>query len=304
MRKFILFILCWLAQTLVLGQQVPKPVGSFSSDTVKIGELLRYTLVLRHAATQEVILPDTSYNFAPFEFVRKDFYPTSTRAGISTDSVVYTVRTFETYPVQQLALPVYLLQDTDTIEVYSEAKSVAVQQLVKTVTEPLAVKAETGLVTVEERFDWPVLLIWLVAGATFLSLIWFIFGQSIITKYKLYRLRQDHSFFTSRYNAHIDRFAKSGASQSIEKAISLWKNYLTKLERSAINSFTTKEIVEYYHDDEDVSTALRLCDKAIYGNLVNEPDTETNTALLELRKFAKSRYKIRREITKNVRKQR
>ncbi|WP_192811682.1 hypothetical protein [Pontibacter sp. BAB1700] len=81
------------------------PAGSFSKDSVHIGELVRYTLVHRHPAVQEVILPDSTYNFAPFELVRQEFYPTATRAGISTDSTVYTLRTFDTSPVQSLELP-------------------------------------------------------------------------------------------------------------------------------------------------------------------------------------------------------
>ena len=87
----------------------------------------------------------------------------------------------------------------------------------------------------------------------------------------------------------------------MEKAVALWKNYLTKLERSAINSFTTKEIVEFYSDDEQVNLALRLCDKAIYGNVTAEPDQETNQALGMLRRFARSRYKTHRELTRNAR---
>ncbi|MDX5435769.1 MAG: hypothetical protein LPK03_01145, partial [Pontibacter sp.] len=153
---------------------------------------------------------------------------------------------------------------------------------------------------VEQRFNWPLLLVYIVAGLVLVSLIWFVFGQAIIRKYKLYRLRNDHLYFTSRYNSHLDRFVKSGSSQSMEKAVSLWKNYLTKLERSAINSFTTKEIVEFYHDDEDVNNALRTCDKAIYGNVAAEADTETKQALGMLRRFAKGRYKSQREQIRNA----
>ena len=181
-----------------------------------------------------------------------------------------------------------------------DSSRVILEQLVTKVNEPLKFKAETDLVPVEERFNWPVVLLWIVVGTLVLSLIWLLFGQALKRKYKLYRLRKDHVYFASRYNAHVDRFVKTGVSQSMEKAVSLWKNYLTKLERSAINSFTTKEIVEFYNDNEEVNTALRLCDKAIYGNLLTEADAETREALLKLRRFAKSRYKAHREIIKNA----
>ncbi|GAB3538952.1 hypothetical protein GCM10027443_34860 [Pontibacter brevis] len=298
-RLFFIILLCFL-QAGAWGQQVPRPQGSFNQDTAKLGELLQYTLVHRHPAAQEVVLPPENYNFAPFELVRKDFYPTTTKAGISTDSAVYTLRSFEIEPVQQLALPVYVLGDQDTTEVFTDADAIVLRQLVTEVQEPLQVQADTTLVTVEERFNWPELLLWIVAVATFLSLIWFIFGQAIRRKYKLYRLRKDHVYFASRYNSHEERFKKTGAIQSLEKAVSLWKNYLTKLEKSAINSFTTKEIVEYYENDEEVNTALRICDKAIYGNVQTETEGETNLALGMLRRFAKSRHKTQRELIKNA----
>jgi len=298
--KLHILLLVALAPALAGARQAAKPVGRFGTDTVKLGEPLTYTLVHRHPAAQEIILPGSDYTFAPFEFVRKDFYPTSTKGGISTDSTVYTLRTFEIYPIQQLALPVYVLQGNDTLAIYAQADAVSLKQLVQQVPEPLQLKAETTLAPVEERFNWPVMLVWLVAGAVFLSLVWFIFGQTILTKYKLYRLRKDHVYFASRYSSHVDRFVKTAAPASIEKAVSLWKNYLTKLERSAINSFTTKEIVEFYLNDEEVNTGLRILDKAIYGNLQSESEGEANLALGMLRRFAKSRYKTQRELTKDV----
>ena len=282
------------------GQQFTKPIGTFNQDSVKLGELITYTLIHRHAPTREVILPGASFNFAPFELVQQDFYPTSTKANISTDSTVYTLRTFETASVQKLALPVMILIGTDTMQVAADSSAVILEQLVDQVQEPLTFKADLHLVPVEERFDWPLFLLWIVVITLLLSLVWLLFGKTIKTKYKLYRLRKDHLYFNSRYNSHVDRFTRSGFSQSMEKAVSLWKNYLTKLERSAINSFTTKEIVEFYNDDEEVNDALRLCDRAIYGNLVIEEDSETKEALNMLRRFAKSRYKFQRELTKNA----
>lgn len=73
------------------------------------------------------------------------------------------------------------------------------------------------------------------------------------------------------------------------------------MERSAVNSFTTKEIVEFYDNDEEVNTALRICDKAIYGNLQSESEGETNLALGMLRRFAKDRYRTHRELINNAR---
>ena len=85
MLKHILLLFLCLLTALAWGQ-IPKPEGAFSHDTARIGALLQYTLVHRHPVAQEVVLPSEQYDFAPFELVRKSFFPTSTKAGISTDS--------------------------------------------------------------------------------------------------------------------------------------------------------------------------------------------------------------------------
>ncbi|WP_266205443.1 hypothetical protein [Pontibacter kalidii] len=301
MRKLILLLLLPLWQLAAQAQQPLTPEGRFNRDTIRLGELVQYTLVLRHPDTLEVILPAANYDFAPFELVSNTYYPTTTRAGISTDSAVYTLRTFETDTIQQLALPVYMLRQQDTLELFSPANAVYLHQLVQTVQEPLQVKTDTELAPVQERFNWPVMVLWVTTVIAFVALIWLIFGQSIKKRYKLYRLRKDHAYYTSRFNSHKDRFQKSGVQSSLEKAVTLWKNYLTKLERSGINSFTTKEIVEFYGNDEEINTALRICDKAIYGHLQTESEGETNLALGMLRRFSKERYKLHRELIRNAR---
>lgn len=301
MRKLLLLLLLSLCQLTAEAQQLLQPKGYFNRDTIRLGELVQFTLLHRHPDTLEVILPAANHNFAPFELVRNDFYPTSTKAGISTDSAVYTLRTFETDTLQQLALPIYILREQDTLSLFTDVNAVRLKQLVQTVQEPLVVVSSTELAPVEERFNWPIMLLWVVTVVAVVSLIWLLFGQSIKRRYKLYRLRKDHVYYTSRFNSHKDRFQKSGVQASLEKAVTLWKNYLTKLERSGINSFTTKEIVEFYEDDEEVNTALRICDKAIYGNLQTESEGEANLALSMLRRFSKERYQLHREQIRNAR---
>ena len=53
----------------------------------------------------EVIFPDSSYNFSPFEWVSKEYFPTHTNESGSLDSVVYTLTCFDLAPVQQLVDP-------------------------------------------------------------------------------------------------------------------------------------------------------------------------------------------------------
>jgi hypothetical protein len=300
LRKLLLFFY-WLP-LVAFGQDLkaPTPIGLFQRDSIKIGQPVNFIFYYRYKSGEEVIFPDSTYNFAPFEFVRKQFFVTASAGGWSRDSVVYTLRSFSVDPVQSLSLPVYLLRQHDTLAIASQPQEVYVKQLVLGPPDPQQLKAYTGLAHIEKRFN---LAYWLIGAGIFilvLLLVWIAFGKKLIIRYRLYVLRKHHNLFINKYNAFIDQFNKSESLHTIEQAITLWKNYLTLLEGNAINSFTTKEIAAFYNEDEDVATALRLFDKAIYGNIVSDKSSETIIAFYLLHHFADRRYEFIKDQTRNV----
>ena len=70
----------------------------------------------------------------------------------------------------------------------------------------------------------------------------------------------------------------------------LWKNYLSSLENTNLTSLTTKELAEYFNNDEDVRRALRATDRVVYGNLLSEDAREVDAAFQRLLTFAERRY--------------
>ena len=301
MLKRFLLLLCWLP-LLAFGQkpETQLPVGLFPLDSIRIGEPVDFIFFYKYKSGEEVIFPDSTYNFAPFEFVSKQYFVTLTAGGWSRDSVVYTLRSFSVDPVQSLSLPVYLLRQHDTLALPSEPQEVYLKQLVTGPPDPGKLRADTRLAAIEERFN---LAYWLIGAGILmlvLVLIWRIFGKKLIIRYRLYVLQKHHNLFINKYNAFIDQFNLSESLQTIEQAITLWKNYLTELEGNAINSFTTREIAAFYNEDEDVSTALRLFDKAIYGNIVSDKSSETIIAFYLLHHFADRRYEFIKDQTRNV----
>ena len=92
-----------------------QPQGRFLQPSARIGEIVEYELRYRHAPGLNVIFPDSTAEYAPFEFVGKTYQPTRTRQGISLDQTTYRLRTFDLAPVQSLQLPVTILQGRDTL---------------------------------------------------------------------------------------------------------------------------------------------------------------------------------------------
>lgn len=276
------------------------PQGHFRQPTVRVGEIVEFELSSRHAPGQELIFPDSAANFAPFEYVGRRYYPTRTRQGRSFDQAVYRLRTFQLDSVQTLSLPVTVLRGRDTLLLPTTTAQV---RLVRTAPagaargpEPPVLRQNLQLVPVPARFNYPY---WLAALAALLLTVGGLvlgFRRRLRQRYRRYRRRKNHAYFLAQYARHVERFTLSRSLTNMERAITLWKNYLSTLEDHNITSLTTREIVARYEHDADVRLALQLADRVIYGNLFSEDDTETDLAFDLLRTFAERRYAAQSEL--------
>ncbi|WP_226176523.1 hypothetical protein [Hymenobacter lucidus] len=277
------------------AEPTQEPQGHFLRPTTLVGKIVDYELSYTHAPDREVIFPDSTAEFKPFEYVGKTFYPTRTRGGQSLDRSVYHLRTFALDSVQSLSLPVTLLQGNDTLTVRSTTATVRLQRTAAataTGAEAPVLRQNTTPLPVPTQFNYPY---WL-AGAGLLGLLlvslFLGFRRHLRKRYQRYRLRKNHVYFLAQYARHIERFTLSRSLTNMERAITLWKNYLTGLEDNTISSLTTREIVAHYENDHDVKTALHITDRVIYGNQFSEEEAETDMAFELLRNFAERRYDL------------
>ncbi|RSK48861.1 hypothetical protein [Hymenobacter rigui] len=296
-RRAGLLLLLWLLGMPLLApaQTLPDslPHGSFQRPGVRVGEIVQYELTYRHVPGLAVIFPDSAADFAPFEYVSRRYYPTRTRQGRSLDRAVYRLRTFSLDSVQTLTLPVTLLRGRDTLLLATTPARVRLVRTVPPETDvqaPPMLRPNLQLLPVQEQFNYPywlagLALVLLIAGGLVLG-----FRRSLRSRYRRYRLRKNHAYFLAQYARHVERFTLSRSLTNMERAITLWKNYLSTLEDNNISSLTTREIVAHYQNDADVSLALRLADRVVYGNQFSEDDTETDLAFVLLRTFAERQF--------------
>jgi hypothetical protein len=239
------------------------PTGRFLRPVVEVGQLLDYELSYEHAAEEEVIFPDSLARFAPFEYVGRTWQPTRTVRGRSLDRTVYHLRTFSLAPVQALQLPVLVLRGaTDTLR----------------------------LLPLEPAFNYPFWLAGLVGVLLLAVGVAALFGQRWRRRYQLYKRRKNHVYFLAQFARHAERFTLSRSAPVVERVVVLWKNYLSSLEETNLNSLTTKELVEHFHNNDDVRRALRATDRVVYGNLLSEDAQEVDAAFQRLRNFAEQQY--------------
>jgi hypothetical protein len=144
----------------------------------------------------------------------------------------------------------------------------------------------------EPAFNYP---FWL-AGLVGLLLVAMggvaLFGQRWRRRYQLYKRRKNHVYFLAQFARHAERFTLSRSATLVERAVALWKNYLSSLEDTNLSSLTTKELVEHFNNNDDVLRALRATDRVVYGNLLSEDAQEVDAAFQRLRNFAERQYEM------------
>lgn len=284
-HNILLIISCLLV---IENSYAQKPVGKFQTDSIELGRPIDYTLSYHHSPSAEVFFPDTTYNFYPFEIIRRNIFPTSTNNGVSTDSVVYTLVTFDISKNQKLGLPIYLLSKRDCTAVFSLADSVFLKEMIKTPVDSLQLKTDTKLLALSQQVNYPKILTYLLGLLGVVLIIYAFFGRFIRKQYTLFLFGRRHKDFQTNYK----KFTRSTLDDvTIGKALVLWKKHLEWLEKRPYTSYTTKEIVSRL-PSERLEEALREVDSAIYGGILS---TQMPLAMNILLEKATELYKNRRE---------
>lgn len=259
---FLIFTGTAAAQELVVR-------GTFLGDTVKIGEEAVYTLGASYPVNLDVLFPDSTINTFPFEYKRRTWFPTRTREGISTDSVVYYYTTFETDSLQYLSLPVYVVHASDCTAVYATPDSLHLKRLLGHIPDSvklhdILLKETVAYENIPTPFGKVVMA--LVAGTVLIAGagVYALFGKRIRRHYRLRRLRKNYTRFAEDYTASLTRLRKEASSEVAETTVGMWKKYLENLEFRPYTKLTTKETVQLLKD-ESIRNSLQHIDRSIYG---------------------------------------
>lgn len=253
--------------TCSLAQEI-KPKGYFLSDSIKIGEPINYTLAVKYPRNMQIIFPDSTYNYYPFEYISKSYSKTQSDSLFSYDSVSYTLTSFEIDSILPLALPVFIITDNDSLAIHADENSIYLKELITTAPDTLQVKSNTEYREVPIGFNYPYILIGLagvviVAGGT-----WLLFGKFFEEKIKIYRLRKAHKRFREDYSTLLQSY-RSKNLKNPEEILILWKKYMEGLERMPYTKQTSKEIVKNT-ENVPLKQSLRSIDRSIYGNIADE----------------------------------
>lgn len=290
-----LFFVCGLSRS--NGQDVTVRSGFFL-DSIKIGDQTGFFLSAEYPSNLTVLFPDSTHNFAPFEYEKRIYYPTKTSGGKSYDSVIYYLSTFEIDRVQSLSLPVFQLNPMDCTTFLSARDTILLTELVKNLPDTLTaqnlpLKENTAYQNVSYLFNYPILFF--VVGTILLIgiVIWIVYGKKIRKHFRVKRMQKAHQAFLEAYNSGMENIKTAFSAPVTESTLSLWKKYMEQLEARPYTKLTTKETVALEKND-DLGRNLHNLDGAIYGH-----DVQVIDSLEGLKVFADRRFEQKLEEVKH-----
>ncbi|MCI0751923.1 MAG: hypothetical protein L0Y35_08800 [Flammeovirgaceae bacterium] len=298
MVKTLLFFFFFVMSAVSFSQSVTV-YGSFQKDSIAIGEPVVYSLAARYTSNQNILFPDSTYNFSPFEFSKKIFFPTKTTEGYSFDSAVYYLSTFEVDSIQYLSLPVFTVHPSDCTVTSALRDSILLREMVALMppdtvsAQNLPLKVDLLYNPVDYLLNYPVIGL-VVGGLLILILIiWLIFGKRIKKYFSIKKLRRNYHTFITDYNSMIGKVTSQFSPEGTEHALARWKRYMEVLESKPYTKITTREAMKLFNDQTLVTTLSKL-DAAVYGHntLVEEP-------LKNLGQYAEQKFNAKLEAIKH-----
>ena len=248
-----------------------------------------------YPADVNLTLPDTNYNFSPFEFISKSYDPTVSRGSLLFDSVTYTLQSFEIDTVQYLQSVAKIWKEDGFTKIEPPIDSIIFRDLVENVSDTVALHTNLQLAKVKKTFNYPLFSIIGVGFFIIALVVFLIFGKKVRRAWRIRRLRKAYTEFSIKITDCIKIIRKEPTPQNAEFAVAIWKKYLEKLEKKPYSKYTSKEILSFPNNRE-LNDALNAIDCTVYGEQVQK---ELYKSYQEIEDFTQHRYNMALDSIKN-----
>jgi hypothetical protein len=294
---FFLALFFVVTQTVAQEANAIKVRGGFFEDSIMVGKPARFYLSATYPSKINILFPDSTFEYTPLEYNKKEYFTTETVNGISYDSVIYHLSAFEIDSLQALSLPIFQINERDCTLHASNSdtlKLVYVTGVVDTISvHKLPLKHQANFHAIDTPVNYPVIIF--VTGTLLIvvAALWFLFGKRIKRHYKIKRMVKAHQAFILGFDQKIDTVTKQYSPLSTEDTLVHWKRYLEQLERVPYTKLTSREI-QRLEKDEHLGKTLHSIDAAIYGH-----NTQAAVLFENLRTFAQQRFSKKLEEVKH-----
>ena len=272
MKKLIL--ICILFSHKIYSQEIDYNIF-FKEESVKIGDTITLISTLRYPKNIEIIQPDSSYKFIPFEFLDKIIFESSTSNNFIYDSTIYLLQTFELDSIQSIYLKSYIINTSDSLEILSNNDDILTISLVN--EKNSKIKANTLFERINSIFNLKKYSI--ITGVIFsiLILIYLVFRKKINKYFKIKRIKSETDFFKNEFDTILSSYLNTNDIKFLENLLLKWKRFMEKLSKKPYSSSTTSEISIFNKNIKSIKT-LKEIDKCIYSE--NEFITDKNKLII------------------------
>jgi hypothetical protein len=254
--------------------------GQFLQDSMGLGEPVEFTLSAKYPAEMQILFPDSTHDFSPFEYQSKKYFTTKTDSLFSFDSAVFTLLSFEIEQFQQLRLPVFIILEEDSNSVYTQADSIFLQEMIPVVSDTLQLKTNTIFLKVDKDFNYPLLIVILVILLIIIVLVIVFFGKKLRLKWQIWRLGRKHEKFLELFRPQVT----NPKTEEVEKLLFTWKKHVEIISKRPYAKLTSKEI-HIMHQDDILYQNLQKMDKNIYSSVKDVNLSETFLFLIDYADF-------------------
>lgn len=233
-----------------------------SRDTIKLGEPIEVTISITYPVGKQILFPDSLSDLKTFDFLSKQFFPTRSNDSTSTDSIIYTLSSFELQSPQYLKIPIYLITKSDSVTIYTDSLPIHIQEVINQLPQSIELKTNTSIITLNNEINFPLLSVFLGGIVVIIIVLFFLFGGKIIQTLQIRRIEKSHLRFKELFEKEIQKVEEDPTLA--ESVISIWKNHLSKISKKPFHSYSTSEIYTLTNNDQ-LKHDLRLFDQLIYS---------------------------------------
>ena len=104
--------------------------------------------------------------------------------------------------------------------------------------------------------------------------------KKIIAYFRKRKVLKSHALFNKEFEKIKKQFKTNADKNNLEKIILIWKRYIEKLTSIPYSSMTTKEIIDFF-DNENLIKSLKYIDEMIYSDKLIEMDKFSFKYLLD-----------------------
>lgn len=268
----------------------------FSKNPIKVGEPVKLSVTARYNSKLRILFPDTSHSFAPFELLKRSYFPTVSKAGISFDSVEYLLATYSLDSVQSVQVPIFQFTENDSTEWMSDQVSVRV---LSSFTGPLpeypVFQSDNSLVPIPLRVNYPYAIIGVGVLLALILAINFFFNRPIQRFVYLFIERRRHEAYVRQFDRISHQLGNQLSIGGMEQLLVIWKRYIQRVGGKPYTTYTSAEIFKVL-PDAVLKEALQQIDRWIYGGMEM---TEWKSHVAYIKEISLQLYHQKRELIKN-----